>query len=256
MNLILFKIKHKWFNSIIYLVMLFWFGFLLYVQTDDMYPYFVLFWFILITEPYQYGLFDLTCHFGKSVAFNAFRMNTSHLDQNLKLLSLRPIEFIKINVIYTILKLIPLWILILVINIDSLEFPFIVFSLALILKSAVGPIHTMITSRLRNLFIQNKEMKNKEKRVQFFNEISEYNPYLNSKTFKRLFKAFTYGLIGFIAWLYVFAFKYAFASNSQVINIYHPLWLIILTISWIIILTYSAYIFQAERRLENELYKS
>lgn len=253
MKLILFKIKHRWLNSILYLIVLILFGLLL-TEGDSIDPFYALFWFILITEPYQYGLFDLTGHFSKTAGFTPFKMNASKLKQNLKLLSVKPLEFSKTNVIYTLFKLAPLWILILVFNPNMFGIPIIAFTIVMLLKSFVGPIHGIYSTRLREIFLEQPELKNKEKRKLFLDTIDEVNPYLDKSIFKRLYSFLTWGILGIIFWFYAFIFGSVLMDPP--VNMYHPVWLVIVTIALVIVLSYSTYIIRAERRLENELYQS
>lgn len=254
MNLILYKIKHKWFNSVLYILMLAILTIYMTRTSEFSSPYFILFWFILVTEPYRYSLFDLSGHYGRSIEFNAFKMNSSKLSQNLKLLSIKPLDFSKTNTIYAVFKLVPLWVVIYFTNSSLISTPLFVFTLAMLLKAFIGPLHSIVTSKFRDIFIQYPEMKNKDKKNLFYDTITDLNPFINPKTFRRIYGLFNWGLIGIVAWFYIVVFRDTFIDGG--INIYHPIWIVILTISITILTIYSTYLYRLERRLENELYQS
>lgn len=261
LKLILYKEKHTLLNTLAYLLMLLNFSLLLIIPDEPRYPYFVIFWYVLMSESLKYGLFDLTVHFSKNAGFSAFKIGTSHtrLNENLKMLSIPPIQFAKTNLLYTILRLIPFWLVIMIFEPGMLELPWFIFSALMLLKAIIGPIHSIIVSMYRDIQINEKSLSNKEKRHHFFNQVREINPYLNTSTFRRLYKLFTYGFFGVIAWLYIVIFGANITDGTYAYAVFdytHPYWLIVLSISLSILVIYSTYIFLQERRLEHEIYRS
>ena len=152
-KLYLYKEKYNILNNLAYLLMLVIFSALVITDDQAHEPVFVLFWFAFMTEALRFSVFDLAPHISKGADYQPFKANATHLQSNLKLLSIKPIQFMKYNAVYIILRLLPLWIVTIVFNNTQIRLILSIFTLAYLYKGVIGPLHSFVASHLREITI-------------------------------------------------------------------------------------------------------
>jgi len=216
----------------------------------------ILIYFAFITEMFRHSMFNISYFFQKSVLTSYFTPSRGGIRNNLFILSIKYNQLIKLNILYTLVRLLPLWIILILVNIvigiDSKEFLYLAaFSGGFILKAYIGPVHSKLTGFKIESYIENKDLPKNEKRQKGLDVLSSEYINFDQNKHKKYELAFLLSYLIILFYGYVLLFPFVFKS----LTITTPLMTILLVSGLSTILIYGRYINQLESRREHELYK-
>ncbi|PAT01865.1 hypothetical protein CI105_05100 [Candidatus Izimaplasma bacterium ZiA1] len=216
----------------------------------------LLLYLAFITEMFRVSLFNISYFFQKSVLTSYMKPSKNAIHNNLFMLSIKYKELIKLNIFYTLLRLLPLWLILVVVNltvgINSTEFLYLfIFTFGFILKAYIGPVHSKLTGIKIESYIDNKDLSKKEKRNKALEVIKNEYVDLNTKKHQIYETVFAISYLVILFYGYVLLFPFVFKSLS----ISSPIMYSILIIGLATILIYGKYINNLEGKREYELYK-
>lgn len=255
MKLILYKEKYsKWLN-IIYILVLGIYTLLLVMSNDDrdfVMVMFFLVWFSFMIEIFRHSLFHLHSFYAKDVNINYNQPVTSRLMDHLKVLSIKGTSFIKLNLIYTGLRLLPFLIIGLIFG-ESKEFQvfLLVFVSVYIVKSVFGPLYTHIMTYKYDVVAENSDYSKSEIKEEVTERIQEDYQYFDYRVIQYGVKLFliSYLLICF----YVFQFIFLYSPLS--FDYRSPFSVSCFVLGITILTGFSVTLYVFERIKEHELYQ-
>lgn len=250
-----FKDKHSIVMNIMYLI-----GIVLFALTiNSKYGtnfHFVFFYIVLFLELSNNNIFSISAHFGQSFDSAPFRSITSTLESNLKLLSIKLSTFVRYNVFYTVLRLIPFWFLIIIISPTPENMTFIiVFTFTLILMSYVRPIYSIFVSKKIEIYLDNKGINRKEMVDIQKEKFKQDYPLMNVKLF---FYSKIIQLIGelfIIFFMFFYFFPYLDGQQVVIENLTVNTYKVIGLIGLIIFIGYGYYFNRIENVQDYEIHK-
>lgn len=251
-------IKHKEKNEplmlLIYVV-----TFIIYALLEGFYytptgPIFFVVWVSFVGNIFRRSIFHLDYYYSTGNDYSLQKnLYVSQLLFFLKMLSIKMSDFVKYNVLYAMIKLIPFVIVSLIFCDTSIELMYIVILVLFFSVFAyTTPMSNILFSVKRKMLLEHKDYSKKEKREVIEKELQSLYP---SLTYKKigllqgllLFSYFTTG--GFI---YLIIFDSLFQSLSRS----NTFLIVLCGCGFIIALLCGYYINHLERESEYELYQS
>lgn len=138
--------------------------------------------FFTFFELIQFSSFSLSPVFKYSDTWSAFKPSYTSLDTNLKMLSIKFKDFVKYSLIYSLIKLIPFVILLILLNSGYQNYiDFIVFLTVVILFSITSPAFHIINGQKNKIKIENRFESYKDIRESLNIDILDKYPNINIK---------------------------------------------------------------------------
>jgi hypothetical protein len=196
-----------------------------------------------MVEVFRHSLFNLSYYFSIGNDYSINKPTPSTLRTNLMMLSIKTSDFVKYNMIYTVIKLLPFVLVTVLFNQDTVLFVGMLFMVVLfLLKAYTGPIHTMITSMKIELTLENKDLPRKERKEEYMLQLKEMYPTVNLKLFSVMFSLFVIGYLGYFVYGYTLVFPSLFGTLS-----YKSLeFITVFIVSTLILFIYGVYLNKLE----------
>jgi|GEM_PF-3004817 len=206
---------------------------------------------VLIPELFRFSLLNLSYFFARGGNSSIFKGQLASVETNIKLLSIKMSTFIKYNIVYTVLRLLPFWIIALIVNPEeNILLGVGVLSLSFLVKAYVGPTHTVIITERTKVYTENKDLDKKEKKEKMITTLSNKYKGFNYRIYSTYIWIFTIGYFAVLSYSYIIVFPGFLGAFHIPFN---PIYLFVVGLATLII--YGVYINRLEFTRENELYQ-
>ncbi len=250
-NLILYKEKYSLLNLVVYTALLIIFTSILMTGTEKN-AFYTIVWFSFMAEIFRTSVFNLHPFFAKESNFAFNKPLISRLRVNLDLLSIRMNDFIKFNVLYTFLRILPFIIVSIIFGTTQIFLTYMgLFTIVFLLKAYFGPIHSSILGVKSKILVESKECSKEERKELLEEELrNEYSGLTIQKLtlFTGLF-FISYFSIMYYVFLYMYGVILFKASYTS------PISLVIIVIGLSILLVYGYYLNHLEKIRDYELHQ-